>query len=77
MTALMQEIEEKAAMLSPEEKELLAERLLARLDAGSLNEIEEAWVEEAEKRYQNWKARRAEALAGDEVLADIRRELKL
>lgn len=76
MTTLMQEIEQKANQLSPEERELLAERLLAAIGPAQLTEIDNAWIDEAERRYAAWKAGRTQAVAAEQALSDIREELR-
>ena len=76
MTALMMEIEKKANQLSVEERELLAERLLATVSGAPLTEVDEMWVEEAERRYSAWKAGRTKAIAAEQALAELRGELR-
>ena len=76
MTALALEIERKANRLSVVERERLAERLLAPLGAERLTAIDEAWVEEAERRYSAWKRGRTKASSAAQALADIRKDLK-
>ena len=51
MSPRLKAIERQASRLSPEEKELLAERIIQGLDNQPLTEVEEAWVEEAERRF--------------------------
>ncbi len=75
MTGLMREIEKKASQLSAEERELLAERLLATWTEASLTEVDEMWIEEAEKLYSAWKAGRNKGIAAEQALADVRAEL--
>jgi hypothetical protein len=76
MTALMKEIEEQASLLSVEEQELLAERLLATASGAPLTDLDVIWLEEAERRYSLWKAERTKGVAAEDALADIRRELR-
>jgi len=76
MTELAREIEKKANQLSVEERELLAERLLATVSGAPLTEVDEIWVEEAERRYSAWKAGRTKAIAAERALTDIREELR-
>jgi hypothetical protein len=73
---LMQEIEQKANLLSAEERELLAERLLSAASGAPLSTIEEAWVEEAERRYDAWRAGRIEAVESKKALMEVREELR-
>jgi hypothetical protein len=75
MTALMREIEKQAKLLSNEERELLAERLLATVSNAPLADIDTIWLEEAEKRYCEWKAGRTEGVEAEQALARIRSEL--
>jgi putative addiction module component (TIGR02574 family) len=51
----------------------LAERLLLSLDDD--NEIEQAWAEEANRRYQSYLNGDEKMFPADEVLASIRKEL--
>jgi len=51
----------------------LAERLLLSLDED--NEIEQAWAEEANRRYQSYLNGDETALPAEEVMASIRKEL--
>ena len=53
----------------------LAERLLSSLDDDS--EIEEAWVAEAERRYQRYLDGEEEVVSVDTVLARLREEFDL
>ncbi|MCP4660789.1 MAG: addiction module protein [bacterium] len=39
-------------------------------------EIAEAWIEEAERRYQEFKKGKIRGIPGDKVFSDIRRELE-
>ncbi|MGA2400693.1 MAG: addiction module protein [Syntrophobacteraceae bacterium] len=54
MTSLMREIEKLAKSLSVEERELLAERLLATVSEAPLTDLDILWLEEAERRYPLW-----------------------
>ena len=76
MTALMREIEKQARLLSIEERELLAERLLAAASGAPLTDLDVIWLEEAEKRYSLWKAGRTKGVAAEDALENIRRELR-
>jgi len=76
MTVLMQEIETKASRLSAEERELLAERLIASIDKVQLSPIDEAWIEEVERRYSSWKAGHTVAIPAEQALAKSREYIK-
>jgi hypothetical protein len=73
---LMQEIEQKANLLSVEERELLAERLLSAVSGAPLSAIDEAWVEEADRRYDAWRSGRIEAVESKQALMEVREELR-
>jgi len=75
MAKLLEEIQAEALRLPPEDRETLAGALLHSLDEAPLNEIDEAWIMEAERRYEDWKAGRAKGVAGEQFFADLRREL--
>lgn len=75
MTALMREIEKQAELLSVEERELLAERLLATVSEAPLTDHDMIWLEEAERRYSLWKSGRTKPVAAEDALADLRKEL--
>ncbi|MFZ2448146.1 MAG: addiction module protein [Syntrophobacteraceae bacterium] len=76
MTKLVREIEKKAGRLSAEERELLAERLLATVSGAPQTDVDEVWVEEAERRYSEWKAGRTKVVAAEQALTAIREELR-
>jgi hypothetical protein len=71
----MREIEEKASVLTAEEREILAERLLATVNDLPVCDIDELCLEEAERRYAAWKTGHIHAIPEEEALRDIRGEL--
>lgn len=70
-----EQLEREALALSPEERELLAGHIMQSLDGAPLNEVDAAWVEEAERRFQDFKSGKTPGIAGGEVFSQIRREL--
>jgi len=72
----VQELEQQALLLPPEDREILAAHLLHSLDDAPLTEVDQAWVEEAERRYQDFKSGKTQGISGDDVFAQIRRELE-
>jgi len=70
-----EEIEARARQLAPAQRELLANRLLDSLQDEPANEIDAAWVDEAERRRQEMASGKVAGIPGQEVLAGIRREL--
>ncbi len=75
MSPVLKEVEMQAALLPPRERESLVATLIQGLDQGSLTEVDEAWVEEAEKRYQDYVKGRIQGIHGDRVFSEIRQEL--
>jgi putative addiction module component (TIGR02574 family) len=75
MTANLKEVEKQALRLSPRDREILAEIILRSLEGESITEIDEAWVAEAEKRYQSYKNGKVEGIPGKHLFSDIRQEL--
>ncbi len=55
MSELLKKIECEIFSLPPQERAFLADRLLSSLDENSLSEVDEAWITEAERRYQEYK----------------------
>jgi putative addiction module component (TIGR02574 family) len=53
----------------------LAERLISSLDED--DEIEQAWVDEADRRFQAFQRGESKMLPFDEVMAAIRKEFNL
>lgn len=75
MSTQLKEIEKQAVLLPPEEKESLIQTLLHSLDDAPLTEIDELWIQEAEKRYRDYKKGITEGIPGEKIFAEIRREL--
>jgi len=76
MTTQALAIEKQARKLPAEERERLAERLLAQMEDEPLTAVDEAWVAEAERRFSAWKRKRTKALTATKAIADIRKELR-
>ncbi len=75
METELNDLEQQALLLPPEAREVLASRLLHSLGNEPLNEIDEAWIQEAERRYQNFRLGRTQGISGEHVFDDMRREL--
>ena len=76
MTALLEKIEREAKGLSREDRERLASDLIAGLETASLSEIDQAWIDEAERRYDDWKAGRTKAVPVEQAIAEMRGKLR-
>lgn len=71
----VEQLEAEVLKLPLHQRAHLAERLLSSLDEDS--EIEQAWEDVAESRYQQYLAGGMETVSASEALAEIRAELKL
>lgn len=69
----VEQLEAEVLKLPLRERAQLAERLLSSLDEDS--EIEQAWEDVAERRYQQYLAGEMETVSASEALAEIRAEL--
>jgi len=61
-----------ALKLTPNERAELAESLIASLDEPDEADAEQAWLEEADKRYQAYKQGRISSRPAEDVLRDAR-----
>jgi hypothetical protein len=55
---------------------VLAEHLIASLEMEEDEEVEELWLQEAERRYQAYKQGKAKAKSAEDVLKDASSQLK-
>ncbi|HKZ46880.1 MAG TPA: addiction module protein [Thermodesulfobacteriota bacterium] len=74
MSALMQEVVNKAFNLSPEERAKLVHELIISLDDTISNEVEveTAWDAEIERRVKEIKSGKAKGRQAEDILAEIR-----
>jgi putative addiction module component (TIGR02574 family) len=63
----------QAMALPPDDRALLADKLLNSLDSPRKEEINFLWAEEAERRLQQIISGEVEPIPGDEVFREIRR----
>ena len=76
MSALYDQLEKQARLLSLEERAKLAHILIEELDSSVENNVEELWNAEAQRRYKAYLAGELGSRPGDEVIADARNRLK-
>jgi putative addiction module component (TIGR02574 family) len=76
MPMKVKEIEEEALRLSSHERALLAEHLIGSLEPDDEPEAERYWIEEAERRYQEYKAGKVKTIPAEQVFKDARMKLK-
>ncbi len=73
MSTMLEELEQQARTLSPEERARLADLLLESLRDAPLAEIETAWDLEIEKRVAAYDRGELETFSAENVFAEARR----
>ena len=72
MAATFDEIMKDALKLPPGARAMLADHLLESLDWEQQKEIDAAWAEEAERRMQEIRHGKVQAIDGEEVMKELR-----
>lgn len=75
MSADARKLEKQAQELSAKERARLAMALIESLDQGQDEEVEELWLDEAERRLEDYRAGRIEAIPANEVFERIEKKL--
>ncbi len=76
MSISLKKLEREVLNLSQQERAFLADRLLSSLDGDIVNDVDIAWVEEAERRYQEYLAGKRDGIPANEVFAEADRMLE-
>ncbi len=76
MARTVQEIEADIRELAATDRDRLLRDLVAELDGTPDQEIEAAWLAEAQKRYEELKSGTVKAVPADEVIRKARERLK-
>jgi len=76
MSAKLEKLEHEALSLSRQQRAFLADRLLSSLDGDVLNDVDTAWIVEAEYRYKKYKEGKRQGIAAKDVFAEADRMLK-
>jgi putative addiction module component (TIGR02574 family) len=76
MTRKLSEVERDAMELPLQERALLVEHLLTTLDTGEDINAEEQWLQEAEKRYHDYRAGRIASRPADQVFQEATKRLQ-
>ncbi len=76
MSPELKECEDQVLKLPVEDRALLAEHLIASLDSVEDSENERLWVEEAERRYQQYKNGNISARSATDAISDARSRIK-
>ena len=62
--------------LPRQERAFLADRLLSSLDEEVLNEVDAAWIAEAERRFEEYKSGKRQVVSAQDVFTEADRVLK-
>jgi putative addiction module component (TIGR02574 family) len=76
MSTDVAEIEAKIALLSLEDKTELIRALIAELDGPAEADVEQAWLEEAQRRYREVVDGKVKPVPGERVFENLRSRLK-
>lgn len=77
MARKAEELYNEALALSPEEREELVRLLTMQTDSKwARPEIEQAWLDECDRRYQEWQDGDVDAIPADEATRQIRDQLQ-
>lgn len=76
MSVTLKDIENQVEQLTEDDRALLVERLIRSLDSGEDVDAEKAWLDEAERRYQEYRAGKLTSKTADAVFEDVLSKLK-
>ena len=76
MSAKLEELEHEALSLPRQQRAFLADRLLSSLNGDVLNDVDTAWIVEAEHRYKEYKEGKRQSITAQDVFAEADRILK-
>jgi putative addiction module component (TIGR02574 family) len=74
MARTLEEIRNDVLQLPAEDRVQLMHALHESVMTDDEREVEQAWIDEAERRYQDWKAGRAPSVPGEEAMARLRQK---
>ena len=76
MSTQFEDIQRQVRMLPPNERAALARLLIEELDQSFDGNVEQLWIEEAQRRYDAYLKGEINARQGDEVMSRARARLK-
>jgi len=76
MARKFDDLEKEIRALDSQQKATLAHILIQELDSSIDENAEEIWINEAKRRYQEFKEGKITAISGDEVMRQARHRLK-
>lgn len=75
MSAIFDELSSKAMSQSSLERARLADLMVESLDAAPLTEVDQAWINLAQRRADEIRAGTAKTYSAEEVLSEARRSI--
>ncbi|MCP4696988.1 MAG: addiction module protein [Gammaproteobacteria bacterium] len=76
MNRRFSDIEKEIMAFSDKERALMAQHILQSLDEGLDEDTEQAWQEEAERRYDDYKKGLIQSVSAEAAFAEARQRLK-
>jgi putative addiction module component (TIGR02574 family) len=76
MSNLAEKFIEEALMLPLADRAEIVDQLLQSLNVPSQSEIDQLWMEEAEKRISDYESKQVDKLEGENVIKEIRSRFK-
>lgn len=76
MSVKLKDVENQVAQLTEDDRIRLVEQLIRSLDSGEDVDAEKAWLNEAERRYQEYRAGKLTSRSADAVFEDALSNLK-
>lgn len=76
MSVKLKDVESQVAQLTEEDRARLVEQLIRSLDTGEDVDAEKAWLDEAERRYREYRAGKLTSKSADAVFEDALSNLK-
>jgi putative addiction module component (TIGR02574 family) len=73
MSLTLDQVAEEAMQLPAAARALLAERMVESLEANEADEIQRAWAAEAVRRRDDVRSGKVQPIAGEDVIAEVRR----
>ena len=71
----LEKVEKMALQLSKSERKLLAEKLFSSLNSETSDDIDDAWIEEIERRYDAYKSGHTQPMPATRVFDDIKKDM--
>ncbi|MCG8554501.1 MAG: addiction module protein [Proteobacteria bacterium] len=76
MSTNYEKLEREARQLGTREKAALARTLIEDLDGITDVDVEKLWIDEAQRRYENFQSGTFQAIPGEEAMQRARQRLK-